>query len=367
MNVSVYVFGEFAQGYTQYPDDYSRSIFKTFNDKCKAKTQIAIHRDGDLMYYGYIRKLDSDSRNGGEYIGLCAVVNGQLLKNVSALFSIFEKTIENMVRNGYLIRFNDNGDIVANALKLYENEEETSLISAALANAFNSMEASAVKLPPVSCANSNDSAKSFYVHDDASKIVESSYTNSYTLVYKSKNYDTLNVQNFSGIIMRYRDDTAALKAKCEELEREEIRLRRRQRNTTWVSILGALTLIFGMVVWNKVLFPSEVTKKDMGEYVYYGPIKDGQPNGTGVAIYNANDKDKRLYYYGNFTNGKRIDEHAIMFYKDGSYFYGDMDEDQWKKGIFFDVPNKEHFEGEFEDNQPSYGTWYDHRPVQSIP
>ena len=77
MNISVYLFGKFDKGYTQYPDDYSRKIFAVCHQNSKAVSQIAIHRDGDLMYYAYIRNLDD-----GNYIGLCSVVNGKMITNI---------------------------------------------------------------------------------------------------------------------------------------------------------------------------------------------------------------------------------------------------------------------------------------------
>ena len=142
-------------------------------------------------------------------------------------------------------------------------------------------------------------------------------------------------------------------------------MKNKQRNIKLVSILGVVAVVLFGVVYVKVINPSEVTKKDMGAYVYYGPMKDGEPNGTGVAIYHNNDEDGRLYYYGNFTDGQRIDSNAIMFYKDGSYFKGSMDEDKWDKGIFFDV-EKEHFIGEFNNNTPWNGDWYKHVKEQTI-
>ena len=51
MSISVYLFGKFNQGYSQYPDDYSKKIFDICYQNSKAVSQIAIHRDGDLMYY----------------------------------------------------------------------------------------------------------------------------------------------------------------------------------------------------------------------------------------------------------------------------------------------------------------------------
>ena len=98
MNLSFYLFGDLSSGYTQYPNDYANSIFKFFYKNSQATTQIAIHRDADLMYYGYVRKLDNSN-----YLGICAVINGKIITQIESLFGIFENIIESMVRNGYLI------------------------------------------------------------------------------------------------------------------------------------------------------------------------------------------------------------------------------------------------------------------------
>lgn len=65
MNISVYLFGEFSVGYSQYPNDYAKIIFESFAKSAQATTQITIHRDGDLMYYGYIRKMENAEYLGG--------------------------------------------------------------------------------------------------------------------------------------------------------------------------------------------------------------------------------------------------------------------------------------------------------------
>lgn len=360
MNLSVYLFGNLSSGYTQYPNDYSHKIFSTFYKSSQATTQIAIHRDGDLMYYGYIRKLEEN-----KYVGLCTVINGTVISSIDNLFAIYEGVIEIMVKNGYLIHYNDKGEIVSKIGELYENREEIDLITSSLQTAFDRLESTSIALPPVSYATSINSIKSFSIQDDIQDILKSSYTNAYTFVYKSKGYNTALMNTYQGILMRKQQEVVTLSDECSKLKSQIRSLRNQQRNTLWVSVFAIVAVILGIVVWNRVLFPSEVTKKDMGEFVYYGPIRNGEPNGTGVAIYHENDKDGRLYYYGNFTNGKRIDEKAIMFYKDGSYFSGSMNEDQWFQGLFFNV-DKEHFVGEFKDNAPWNGEWYQHRKVQTI-
>lgn len=360
MNISVYLFGKFEHGYSQYPADYSKSIFEVCYRNSKAVSQIAIHRNGDLMYYVYIRILDD-----GNYIGLCSVINGKMLTQIDGLFAIFENVIENMVRNGYLICFNDKGDIVSNAGKLYENREEIDLISSSLRHTMEQMEATSAILPPVNYSSSKDSIAEFSLCDNQKDIQISSYTNSYTMVYKSKGFNTTLVNSYKGVITKKEKENAQLREEQSNLKNEVTRLKNKQRNTTWVSVLAIASLVLGTIVWTQVLFPSEVTKKDMGEFVYYGPMENGEPNGTGVAIYHKNDKDKRLYYYGKFINGKRVDDNAIMFYQDGSYFKGSMNNDKWFKGTFFDV-NDEHFVGEFKNNQPWNGEWYKHVAVQSV-
>lgn len=360
MNLSFYLFGDLSNGYTQYPNDYAKSIFQKFRQNSQATTQVAIHRDGDLIYYGYIRKLEDSN-----FIGLCTVINGKMITQIDQLFGIYEGIIESMVRNGYLIHFNDKGEIVSKVSQLYENKEEIDLISTSLQSSFDRLESSTRPLPAVSYANSKDSAKSYSVQDDLDEILRSSYTNGYTYVYKSKGFNTAQLNSYKGVITRKDHEINDLRSECTKLKTEISSLKHKQRNTTWVSILGLIAVVLFGVLYVKVINPSEVTKKDMGEYVYYGPMANGEPNGTGVAIYHDSDKDGRLYYYGNFTDGKRIDKNAIMFYRDGSYFKGSMKEDKWLEGLFFDV-EKEHFIGEFKDNLPWNGEWYKHVQEQSI-
>lgn len=360
MNISVYLFGDFNAGYSQYPNDYSQTIFKSFANNAQATTQIAIHRDGDLMYYGYIRKLESD-----EYVGLCVVINGKYITQLDGLFAVFERAIETMTRNGYLIHYSDKGEICSKVGQLYENREEIDLITSNLQAAFEGLERTSQKLPAVSYGIAKNSIKSYSIQDDEQEIVKSSYTNGYTFIYKSKGYNTAQMNSYRGIITRKDKEIENLRSECSNLKSQVSSLKNKQRNTKWVSILSVIAVILFGIVYVKVINPSEVTKKDMGAYVYYGPMENGEPNGTGVAIYHSNDKDGRLYYYGNFTDGKRIDSNAIMFYKDGSYFKGSMNEDKWYKGLFFDV-EKEHFIGEFKNNAPWNGDWYKHVKEQTI-
>ena len=268
-----------------------------------------------------------------------------------------------MVKHGRLLNYTNDGNITTTVNKLYENEEERQLINNAIFALFNGQESQV--LPATTYSISKSSVKSFSIFDDATELERSTYTNGYTIIYKSKNYDTSEMLSYKNILSKQNDRMITLKDDNKKLKKELSEWKKKQKNTKLVSTLAVITFILGVVIWNKVLYPSEVTKYDAGEFLYYGPMQNGKPNGTGVAIYHNKDKDHRLYYYGNFQDGKRKDTNAIMFYKDGSYFKGSMVNDKWLNGLFFDV-NKALFIGEFNNNEPFSGNWYELQAVQNI-
>lgn len=358
MKLSVYVFGNFSSGYCQYPDDYTNQIFTSFYENAKANTQVAIHRRDDIMYYSYIRKLENKN-----YIGFCVLMNGIMLSSVNALFPAFENVFTGLVSKGHLVHFNELGEIVTNVKYLFNNQDEINELSSALEVIFEKFEYKS--LPPLNYSIAKDAIKNFNVEDSDSDIVKASCMYGYTYIYKSKDYDTEILQSYAGVVKQLNAKNEGLQKDIAHLNSELTKARNAQRNMKYVSILGFIVVVFGIILWNKVLYPSEVTKKDMGEYVYYGPMVDGEPTGVGVAIYKEDDKNQRLYYYGHFYHGKRIDDNAIMFYKDGSNFKGKMVEDKWSEGMFFDI-NSQCFVGNFNDNRPYTGTWYKLEKVQEI-
>ena len=237
MNASVYLFGEFNSGYSQYPDDYASSIFQKFSANAKSTTQIAIHRDGNLVYYGYIRKLQQ-----GRYIGLCVVLNGLILKRIDGLFSLFENTISNLVTNGKLIHFNEQGDLVTCVEKLYLNQEEIDLLTESLRAGFKRFEAYSATLPAVSYGTSKDSCKDFVVDDEQEDIIKSSYTNGYTYVYKSKGFNTAQLNSYKGVLSRSYKEKQELAAKLDALEKEHAKTLKQKKQFKYVIIMFVVLL-----------------------------------------------------------------------------------------------------------------------------
>lgn len=356
MLASVYLFGELGAGYTQYLDDYTREIFKEFAKKSKANTQLLIHREDNTVYYVYIRKL-----HGNKYIGMCYVVSGILITAYKQLFEIFETTLTTIVTRGVILEFTEDGRITSSLEKLHLCKAEFAQVADYLKMQIEHINESNIEvLPPINYAINTRESRTYDFTEPLSNVKNAIGLYPYVYIQKNQGYVSESVKSYSNILRSYNKRIKDFEAKNAELNKRVTKAENAQRNTKWVSILGIIALVLFGVVYVKVINPNEVTKKEMGQFVYYGPIENGEPNGIGVAIYHPDDADGRKYYIGNFVNGERSDENAILFYQDGDYYYGSMKGDKWNEGVFYMNSDDSYFRGSFEDNQPYNGVWYDH-------
>ena len=67
MNFNFYILGTPSGAYSQYPNDYSSTMFSEFG-KNIAGTRLVIHRDHDLVYYFFAQEIDQIN-----CVGFCVV------------------------------------------------------------------------------------------------------------------------------------------------------------------------------------------------------------------------------------------------------------------------------------------------------
>lgn len=97
-------------------------------------------------------------------------------------------------------------------------------------------------------------------------------------------------------------------------------------------------------------------KKGDAIYTFSGEVVDNQPSGYGVLTYL---KDKvRDRYEGHMVNGKREDNSAALFYKNGDIFRGAFKNDQFEIGTYYVDESGEYFRGLFKNDKPWKGIWY---------
>lgn len=176
MNKDIYIFGRHANGIDfQYPEDGSSAVFTNFINHAKTTQSIAIHRKGDLMYYGYIQRISDNS-----LLGICFVLNNVMLSNKQDNLSIFKKSAGSMfshIDTQALLNIKGNPSSVKNIYTSIEPD----LVD--LSEELDKLDF--VTLSPLSYKTPAGSIKEFNSDNDWAQIVASSHTNTYTYISDS--------------------------------------------------------------------------------------------------------------------------------------------------------------------------------------
>ena len=282
MNCSAYIFGSLSSGYTQYPDDGSSQVFSKLHPLCKAPTQVIVHRDDNLMYYCYVRKL-----SGNKYIGMAVVVNGYYVTTLGNVFTTFEKAIEKMAHQGEIIRFAPNGDIIPAIGKLNDKGEEiSSVLSSLKLQAEDYWHADA--LPPVNYAEAKDSKRDFASTDNHQDKVRATYTYGYTVIYKEKDYDTIHVTGYRATLAGLKQQNESLTAENTKLKEENARVKRQKKQVTWVILLyfGVVVCAAGLCYLNDTL---SLTKDNLEDANYKIDVLNDTIQGLNTDLSNKDD------------------------------------------------------------------------------
>ena len=187
MNSSFYIFGRFNGKEEQYPVDYTKELFQSLPQKHHfTHSQLVIHRDGKLMYYCYMRKLEQEN-----YLGFCLLLNDAMITEFSALFELFDHAVTQLALNGEIIKISDQGEIVSNTDSLLANQQAIKQTASSLTTQFSPLVAAKKTLPAQTYSVSKDETKTFMLGANPSWIANSSLTDAYTIIIKEYNTSNL--------------------------------------------------------------------------------------------------------------------------------------------------------------------------------
>ena len=257
MKATTYIFGNFAGGYSQYPDNYTRDLFSTLSKARKGATEIIYHRDGALAYYIYTREI---SRSARTFIGLCYVFNDVLITDFSYLFDIFEDTITNIVVKGELLEFTNDGNLSTKVNQLYTNADELQRISEYLNSKLSSLGRYAEKMPPINYAISNNEWKNFSYEDtqEANAVVKD-YPN--IRVIKGENYDTNALKGYAHKLKVQNEEIKTLTSEIFKLKDENLTLKRQKKQFAVVVVLIIIIAIGLLIFMAKINDKNEIIKR----------------------------------------------------------------------------------------------------------
>ena len=302
MKPIVYFFGLISGNFVSFPQDHTAGIFKAAFKKVKTESQIILHHKDNLLYYSYMRRIDNRSVFG---ISLCLDC---IYTDFNRLFEAFDAIFADAIKNGDLLTMDDRGRIAWTTLKLSSETVAVATYSRKLIERISISEQNTSELPPVDFSISINDCPELSLENDSAALLDA--TKRYCNVYNAKTHSEIErVTSFKhllnlkdNIIVKTEKSLREEEKRCAELKAANLKLKAKQKNIIWVCVFGLVSAIMFVILYFKVINPSEVTRYETGEFIYYGPLKDKKPHGVGVAVYPVGDKDGRKYYIGNFSN-----------------------------------------------------------------
>lgn len=239
MNTTIYLFGNFGHSIIASIDDYTKNYFEEFISIAKAPTQIIIHRYGDIMNYGYVRRIKDD-----HLFGICVQINGLYISDIHKLFEAFENIVAGIVVRGELLSLNRNGDlevVISNFLdkpKAVERAINDGQIEFARLSSLCRI------LPEIDFSTIDQDVSYFKENDHSDTIVQASVKNGYTYIYKEEYYDTLALGSYRSTLSTLSKENELYKAQIREYE-GKLKILERKKNRYGLVALLTVLLFFG--------------------------------------------------------------------------------------------------------------------------
>ena len=243
MKAEIYIFGNFADGYSQYPDNYTHNLFEAIAKSRQAESEIIYHREGALTYYIYTREI---SQIDNTFIGLCYVFNDVLIKDFAPLFSIFEDVITNIVVTGEMLEFANDGKLSTKINQLYTHTEELQRVSDYLNSKLTAIGKITEKLPPVNYGVATNEWKTFS-HKDKSDIYSAILDYSNIRIIKGEGYDTATLSSYAGKLNSLNKEKPAALQTIDKQKQEISDLKKKQKNYKLVIWLVVFICIGGII------------------------------------------------------------------------------------------------------------------------
>ncbi len=240
MESPVYYFGRDRETYNQYPTDYTEDFFRRELSDARNKAQIAIHRDGNLLYYSYIRQLDNKESKLG-----ISIATDFIILDFQDLFETLETFYSILAESGSIIKFDDNGNVIINPHPFSDEkiylEELSKEIKAYIADIPKNKQR---KLPVQDFSVSKDDCKELSLEDGNTEIALA--LESYSNVYLSTT--RLEIEKVTSWGSQIREKTDRIR----QLESENEKIKKQKKQYRLVLLLAFVLMgcIIGLIAFN---------------------------------------------------------------------------------------------------------------------
>lgn len=210
---------------------------KQFCRNCFAPDQIAIHRDGNLIYYAY-----AHNNSESEIYGIC-IVCGEICLNLQWLYEYFQKVMEASAGKGILFRYDEHGRIRKNVDKFSSEVAEVDNLFREIKEYINKHQSYWEALPPEDFSIPLDSKISFAFNEDEKGKITDAIRHYHNVIVTM---DSTSPSSFAKTVERLNSENSQLHEEKDRLESEIEALSKQKKQYKWVTFLS-VTVIASLV------------------------------------------------------------------------------------------------------------------------
>lgn len=233
LNCSTYLFGNYGGKYFQYPSDSTQELLQSVSGRFDSESQVAMFRDGRLMYYAYMFRTGSQLSHS--YFGICTIVNDVITYNLPSIFRMFETVCRKIVLNNRILTIDEGGALTVKSTDAALMQAEHNIVSAYIKELLSEGERFFETIPVMSCSIPNEDC--CIVPLSAGKQSFRSAIDKHKLVYvvKSNGLMTPDLNGLALIIKNLNNQLRMLEANNEELKK-------RIKLMSWNKILSHIAV-----------------------------------------------------------------------------------------------------------------------------
>ena len=233
MVLKSYLFCQTSGRYQQYTSDQSELFLKQLCNTCAMEHQIAIHRNGNLMYYAYTYK-----KSVSEIYGLC-VVCGEICLEIQRLYEFLQQTLEFAARKGVLFCYDEQGCIRKKIEAFSDETAELDSIFRDIKSYLDTKNTYWEVLPPEDLSIPLTGKITYaFNEDDKNKITEG-IRHYHNVIIRM---DNIAPSSFARTVERINAENKQLSTEKETLEKEIESLSKQKKQHRWVTILSLVVI-----------------------------------------------------------------------------------------------------------------------------
>ena len=351
-----------SRSYSQYPTDFTHGMFSDMLKKATNKLQVAVHRDGNLLYYGYMRQMSD-----GGVLGICIAAD-RIFNDMERLFTLCDEVVEHLTTKGIVLYLSEGGKVNISPEELSAEHENLEIEANTLIASLEKKRVSTTELPPQDFTVSIHDDVRLSLEGGSSTIVDAlkRYTNIYIAIHE---YEIERIKSYGAQMRTYEKNISNLENQINELK-EKSGVSKSAFISTIVLAIIAIIILLLIKIPHKEEPPIDTTPStnivthqailnaDGTGYYWTGELRNNLPYGEGTIDYTEGDSDKRKQYIGEIRYGKRQSSNATLTYQNGNKYVGSFNDDNFGNGTLTLKNDGMYFKGEFRSNKPYHGNWY---------